>query len=222
MPNYEWRFDVVWENLPFMLEGLGMTLAVAVVAMVAALILGLIVALARLSRFRVLSIIATVYTEVLRAAPLLVVILWVFYALPVITGIGMTAYVAACIAYTLNLSAFLAEVYRSGIMSIDRGQTEAALSTGMTNWQVMRRIVLPQAVQRMIPPMASFWVGLFKDTSLVALIGVGDLMYRANSLNYKMFRPMEILTVAALIYFAVTYPQSLIVNRLAKKYQTAA
>jgi polar amino acid transport system permease protein len=113
----------------------------------------------------------------------------------------------------------MAEVYRAGILSVDAGQTHGGLALGMTRFQSMRRIVLPQAITRMIPPMAAMWVGLFKDTSIVATIGVAELMYQARYLATDTFRPLEIFTVTALVYFVLTYPQSLIVNRLFEKYR---
>ena len=216
---YEWDFSAVWGALPVLFAGLQITVFVTVVVMLLSLPLGLLVAFGRLAPLRPIRAVAYAYTELFRTTPLLVQIVWFYFVLPITFGIRIDALVTGIIALTLNVTAFLAEIFRGGILSIDRGQREAAISTGMTGWMAMRRVVLPQAVTRSIPLVAAIWISLFKDTSRVAVIGVHDLMYEARSLAIQTYRPMETLTVAAIIYFALTYPQSLIVNRLFEKYR---
>jgi His/Glu/Gln/Arg/opine family amino acid ABC transporter permease subunit len=216
---YTWRFDVVFEHLPFLLQGLGWTCAATVLAMMVGLVVGLIVALMRLSPWRLLRLPANVFTEVFRTTPLLMQIVWVFTVLPLTTGIMLTPFFSGLVALGLNVAAFMAEIYRAGITSVGLGQTQAALALGMTRPQAMRRIILPQAIRRVIPPTASMWVALFKDTSLLAAIGVTEMMYQARYLAADTFRPLEIFTVTALIYLLLTYPQSLFVNGLFKKLQ---
>jgi polar amino acid transport system permease protein len=211
---YEFDFSVIAGIFPDLMRGLALTFVLALVVMALSLPLGLAVAFIRMSRARVLSRAAYIYIEALRTIPLLVLVFW-FYAVPRVSfHFAVPALTTAIVAYTLNMSAFLAEVFRGAIQSIAPGQREAALSTGMEARQVMRRIVLPQALLRSAPIVASYWVSLFKDTSLVAVIGVHDLMYVARSQSVITFRPLEILSTAALLYFLLAYPQSLLINRL--------
>lgn len=216
---YQFDFSAVLAAIPTLLEGLRITVGLTVVVMLLSLPLGLLVAFARLTSFRVVNAVAYGYTELFRTTPLLVQLVWFYYVLPISFGIHTDAIATGVLALTLNVTAFVAEIFRGGILSIDRGQREAAISTGMTEWSAMRRIVLPQAIVRSIPLVAAIWISLFKDTSLVAVIGVQDLMYEARSLAIDTYRPMETLTVAAVLYFALTYPQSILVNRLFERFR---
>jgi polar amino acid transport system permease protein len=206
--GYQWRFDVVAESLGFLLGGLGLTAGLSVLAMAASLVLGLLVSFARLAPWRPLRGAASLYSDFLRGTPLLVQILWVYYSLPILTGITFSPFVSAAIALTLNLSAFVGEIFRAGIQSIGRGQHEAAMALGMTRAQAMRRVILPQSIRRVIPPLGSIWVSLFKDTAIVSVIAVPELMYRGRVLSIETYRPVEIYTAVAIIYFLVTYPQA--------------
>jgi His/Glu/Gln/Arg/opine family amino acid ABC transporter permease subunit len=206
--QYEWHFEVVAESLDFLLGGLVWTVGLSLLSMAASLVLGLLVSFARLSPWRPLSAVASAYTDFLRGTPLLVQILWVYYSIPILTGVVFSPFVSAAIALTLNLSAFVSEVYRAGIQSIGRGQREAALALGMSQWQAMRRVILPQSIRRVIPPLGSIWVSLFKDTAIVSVIAVPELMYRGKVLSIETYRPLEIYTAVAIIYFLVTYPQA--------------
>ncbi len=217
---YTWRFDVVQANLPFILQGLGTTVATTVLCMIGSLLLGLFVALARLSPWRILNLPAYTYTELFRTTPLLVQIVWILYVLPLMTGIILTPFYSGLVALSLNVGAFMAEIFRAGVLSVSRGQTDAGLTLGMTKFQTMHRIIMPQAVTRMIPPMASMWVSLFKDTSVLSAIGVTELMFQARVVAVETYRPLEIFTVVALVYFVITYPQSIGVNYLYKRFRT--
>jgi polar amino acid transport system permease protein len=219
LPAYEFDFSAVLDAIPTLLEGLRITIFLTVVVMLLSLPLGLLVAFARLGPFRPLNAVAYGYTELFRTTPLLVQLVWFYYVLPISFGIHTDAIATGILALTLNVTAFVAEIFRGGILSIDRGQREAAVSTGMTEWAAMRRIVLPQAAIRSVPLIAAIWISLFKDTSLVAVIGVQDLMFEARSLAIDTFRPMETLTVAAILYFLLTYPQSVLVNRLFERFR---
>jgi polar amino acid transport system permease protein len=212
--GYQWRFDVLEGHFEFLLSGLGVTIALSVLAMIASLLFGLLIGLARLSPWRIVQLIATGYSDFMRGTPLLVQLLWIYYSLPILTGVVFSPFVSAAIALTLNLSAFVSEIFRAGIQSIGRGQREAALALGMTTWQAMTRVILPQSVRRVIPPLGSVWVSLFKDTALVSVIAVPELMYRGKVLSIETYRPVEIYTVVALIYFFVTYPQARAVDWL--------
>jgi His/Glu/Gln/Arg/opine family amino acid ABC transporter permease subunit len=215
---YQWDWNALWDNLPFLLEGLSLTVLASVVSMAAALVLGLVVALARLSG-RWLGAAAQVYIELFRNVPLLVLVLWVFTVLPLLGGFTLSPLMSGIVALTVNLSAFIAEIYRAGITSIAAGQTHAALAIGMTRTQVLKRVVLPQAVRRVIPALGSMWVSLFKDTSILSVIGVGELMYQGRIVASDTYRPLEVFTGVAVIYYLLAYPQALGVNWLFAKFQ---
>jgi His/Glu/Gln/Arg/opine family amino acid ABC transporter permease subunit len=214
--SYEWHWGVLWESLPVLLEGVRITVLASLITMAAALLLGLVVALARIAGGP-LGAVAYVYVEFFRNSPQLMVVVWVFTVLPLVTGITLSPLLSGIVALTLNVSAFIAEVYRAGITSIPVGQTQAALALGMTRVQLYRRVLLPQAVARVIPPLGSYWVSLFKDTSLLAVIGVAELMYQGRLVATDTYRPVEVFTGVALIYYVLAYPQSLGVNFLFRR-----
>lgn len=216
---YTWDFGAIPDAMPVLLEGALMTVKLTVVTMALSLVVGFVVALMRLSRLRAVRLPAYMYTELFRTTPLLVQIIWFFFVLPETFGINLDIFLVAVLALTLNVSAFLAEIFRAGMLSVDRGQREAALSTGMTEWVAMRRIVVPQAVRRVVPLIAAMWISLFKDTSLVAIIGVHELMFEGRALALATYRPVETFTVLSLMYFALTYPQSIALNWLYERYR---
>jgi len=216
--SYEWHWEVLWQSLPILLEGVRITVLASLITMIAALVLGLMVALARIAGGP-LGALAYVYVEFFRNSPQLMVVVWVFTVLPLVTGITLSPLLSGIVALTLNVSAFVAEVYRAGITSIPAGQTQAGLALGMTRIQLYRRVLLPQAVARVIPPLGSYWVGLFKDTSLLAVIGVAELMYQGRLVATDTYRPVEIFTGVALIYYVLAYPQSLGVNFLFRRFR---
>ena len=145
--------------------------------------------------------------------------LWIFYLLPLVIGLRPPPFWAACAAMSLNMAAFLGEIFRAGIESIGRGQWEAAVALGMTQPQLYRRIILPQAGLRVVPPTASMWVSLFKDTSLVAMVAVPDLFYRARQAAFSTYRPLEVYTVVALVYVIVCLPQARLADALHEKFR---
>ncbi len=215
---YEWSFNVVWKNMPFLLQGIVMTVSVTVVTMIIGTVLGMVAALARLSGNRWLGAPAYAYVEFFRTTPLLVQLIWVYYCLPILFNLSFDPFISSCIALGLNVGAFLSEIFRAGITSIAKGQTEAALALGMTRTQVMRRIILPQAITRMLPPIGSTWISLFKDSSLVSTIALADLTYQGRVLAAFTYRPLEVFTTIAVLYFVLTYPQSILVNWMHRKY----
>jgi polar amino acid transport system permease protein len=220
--DYQWHFEVVAESLDFLVGGLGLTVGLSLLSMAGSLVLGLLISFARLAPWRPLQALASAYTDFLRGTPLLVQLLWIYYSLPILTGVVFSPFVSAAIALTLNLSVFVSEVYRAGIQSIGRGQHEAALALGMSQWQAMRRVVLPQSIRRVLPPLGSIWVSLFKDTAIVSVIAVPELMYRGKVLSIETYRPVEIYTVVAIIYFLVTYPQARAVDWLFERARVRA
>jgi len=211
---FEFDFTYAIEGLPKLLAGLVITVGLAIVVMVICLPLGLAVAGMRMSRFRIIRAPAYLYTEVFRTTPILIWVYLLFFALPVQYKIDLPVFWIGVLALSLNIAAFLGEVFRAAITSIDPGQREAALSTGMSNFTAFRRIVLPQAARRSIPLVAATWISLFKDTALVALIGVTEMFYEARKIAVDTYRHIEVYTVVAILYLLLTFPQSLVVNRL--------
>jgi len=176
--------------------------------------LGLLLALMRLSSRRWLAWPAGVVIEVFRTTPPLVQLFWFFFALPILIDVQMTPFIAAALTFSIQSAAFFAEVFRGGIVSVERGQWEAAHAIGMDPAQTMRRVVLPQAVKRMIPAFMERSVELMKTTTLVATVSYADLLFQANEVAQKTFRPLEVLTTAALMYFVVIFGASLLVQRI--------
>lgn len=212
--TYQWDFGAVFSALPFLLEGIKYTVLITALSMLGGLTLGLIISLARLSGVRWLNVPALVYTEFFRGTPFLVQVIWLFYALPLATGLALSPIQTGVLAGCLNLGAFCAEILRAGILAVDQGQRQAALALGMKNRQVLRRVVLPQAIPMVIPPLGSIWVGLFKDTSLLAAISVPELMFKGQQLSLETYRPLEVYTVVGLMYFVITLPQARLVDVL--------
>jgi polar amino acid transport system permease protein len=206
---YQWDFTPVFANAPLLAQGLLNTLKVTGTALVFGVALGLVLALLRLSARRALAWPAGLIIEVFRTTPPLVQLFWFFFALPLLIGLEMTPFVAAALTFSIQSAAFFAEVFRAGIVSIERGQWEAAHAIGMSHRQALRRIILPQAVKRMIPAFMERSIELMKTTTLVATISYADLLFAANEVAQKTFRPLETFTVAALIYFIVIFAVSL-------------
>ena len=190
-------------NLAFLLEGLGYTVAVSLVAMTLSVSVGLAVALPGISKRRWLRRFNRVYVELVRSIPLLVLLLWVYYGLPVVLDVSINAFWAGVIALTVSDSAFTAEVFRAGIQSVERGQHEAADCMGLTWWQKMRLIILPQAIRRILPPLGNQFIYVLKMSSLVSVIGMAELTRRANELVVSEYRPLEIYTVLVLEYLVL-------------------
>jgi polar amino acid transport system permease protein len=214
---HQWDFAPVFANSGVLAAGLANTLKLTATALAFGIPLGLGLALLRLSRRRLLSLPAGFAVEFFRTTPPLVQLFWFFFALPILIRVEMTPFAAAAITFSIQSSAFFAEVFRAGIVSIERGQSEAARALGMTGAQAMRRIILPQAVKRMIPAFMERSIELMKTTTLVATVSYADLLFQANELAQKTFRPLEVFTVTALIYFAVIYAASLLVHRVERR-----
>ena len=214
----EWNFAAVFDHLGFLMAGAVMTVQVSVLSMIIAILLGLVIALVRMAPMATLRIAASVYIDIFRSTPLLAQLVWVYFAFPILTGVTVSPFVACTVSLSLYASAYLAEIYRAGILSIASGQRHAGLALGMAPRQVMTRVVLPQAVTRMLPPMGSQFITLFKDSALVSLVTLQDLMWSAQSLAAFTLRTVEVLTVVAFIYMALTIPQAFIVNHLHRRF----
>jgi His/Glu/Gln/Arg/opine family amino acid ABC transporter permease subunit len=192
---------LLWEYRDPLLAGIWMTVLLSVLAMLISLVVGLVACAGVMSRHRWLRVPSRLYVEFGRNTPIIVQLIWVHYALPDIIGLKFTPFVSSLIALTLQTSGYLAEEYRGGIDGIDRGQTEAARSLGLTTVQVMRLIVLPQAVLRILPGLLNQFVTCFKSTSIVSVIAVPDLMYEAGLIVSETFVAMPVYTFTALVYF---------------------
>lgn len=204
--TYHWDFHVVAQYLDLFVWGVVYTVLYTVGSIVIGVLLGALLCGARLSSWSILRGSARVFQELFRCTPLLVQLLWVYYALPLLLGTTIDNRAAALLTLSCYVGAFYAEIFRAGIVSIDKGQREAALALGMNRAQSMRRIVLPQAVKRMLPSFINQSVIQFKNTSLVSVISVADLAYMASVVNGQTYRPLESYTVMALFYIAMLLP----------------
>jgi His/Glu/Gln/Arg/opine family amino acid ABC transporter permease subunit len=216
--GYQFDFTPVWEAMPFLLQGVVVTLQVTALSLVLAVILGLIAGQLRMSRFRVIRLPVTAYIDFFRTTPMLVQLVWIFYVVPIVFGIRATDFQSGVIALSLNYAAFFAEIFRAGVTSIDRGQSQAAQALGMTQFQVLYRIVYPQAIRRMLPPLGSMTVSLLKDSALVSVIGIRDLMLSAQNVIAWTFRSIETMTVVAFMYLILTYPIAWFSDWLHKRF----
>ncbi len=206
-------FILVLEQWQFMAEGLKLTLLVAVLSIIFGSVFGLIVVLMRLAPFKPVDWTARIFIDFIRSTPLLVLLLWIFFALPILTGLSFTPLVAGVLTLSLHSAAFLGEIFRAGILSIERGQRHAALSLGMRPSQAFRRVVLPQAVGRMLPPTGNIFIGLIKDSALVSIVGVVELTWQAQVIGGYTLRELEAFTVVAFFYvILLVIPLSLVVN----------
>jgi polar amino acid transport system permease protein len=219
--GYAWDFSFLWAYRGLILTGLGVTIAYTIGTILLGLIVGLITGLLRLSRNPLLTAPLVAYVEIFRCTPLLVQIVWFYYALPVVLGIDIPAHVAATLVLSLYTGAFYAEIIRGGVNSIERGQWDAARAIGMRRGQVMRHVILPQAVKRMIPPFMNQSIIQLKNTSLVSTIAVADLLYEGTIITAATYRPLEVYTMVAVIYFLVLFPLTLAAQQVERRLARA-
>jgi polar amino acid transport system permease protein len=212
--GYEWDFAVVFRNYDLLLLGLVNTLKVTGLALLFGVPLGLLLALLRLYGNRAVRLPVGFVIEFLRTTPPIAQLFWFFFAMPILIGVEIDPFRASVLTFSLQSSAFFAEVFRGGIQSIDSGQWEAAKAIGMDRNQTLGRIILPQAVKRMIPAFLERAVELMKTTTLVSTISYADLLYQANSIAQSTYRTIEVFTVAAAMYFVVILACSIAVRRL--------
>jgi polar amino acid transport system permease protein len=211
---YTWDFGTVQPYLPQLFDGVKTTLVLTVIVIGISMPLGVVVAAGRLSRFWAMRAIVTVYVEVMRGVPTLVLLFWVFYVLPVLFGINLSPFTAGALGLIVNVTAFYGEAFRSGIQSIPRVELEAGEILGFKTTHRLRYIVIPQAFRAVLPVLISLSVSLFKDTSLVSTLGVIELMYQGQQIATATYRPMEVFTFAAVIYLIVAIPVTMLARRL--------
>jgi len=214
--TFDW--SVVWQNADALLKGVELTVLLAITTMAISIPGGIVLALMRLSNVRVLSAASAAFVELFRNLPLILVVYSAYYIMPVAIGLNLSPVATGIVALSLNVSAYNGETFRAGIASIRKGQSEAAYALGMGHWQTMKEIVLPQAVRRVLPVLASTWVSLFKDTSLVSVISVDELAYTSMRIRAQTFRVLEMLTAMAAIYWLLGYPQAKVVDWINRRY----
>jgi polar amino acid transport system permease protein len=210
--TYQWQFQIIWEYRDVFFRAMGVTLALAGLTIVLGMLLGLALSLLRLSTLRPVRWLVTAWVELLRAVPPLVLVVWIYYCLPILAGISMPAFQTAVLALSLYSSAFFSEIFRAGLQSIDKGLVEAASSVGMTRSQALRRVVLPLALQRMLPPLVSQCVLVVKNTALAGYIAVADILYQGQQISVQTFRPLEVLTTVAVTFLVLIIPMTMAAN----------
>ena len=206
-------------NLKFLLSGLTTTIYISIISIVISILIGLLIAIPSLSKNKFLTYLNIGYVEIVRAIPLLVLILWIYYGLPIMTGISFSPFVSGIIALSISESAFQAEIFRAGINSIKKAQWEAGSSLGLGFFRKLRLVILPQAVKNILPAIGNQFVYVLKMSSLVSIIGIGDLTRKANELVVTTYRPLEIYTFLILEYLVLILIVSYLVRRLEKKLQ---
>ena len=204
-------------NLKFLLSGLTTTIFISVVSIIISMILGFVVAIPSLAKNRFLTYINIGYVEIVRAVPLLVLILWIYYGLPIMTGISFSPFVSGIIALAISESAFQAEIFRAGINSIKMAQWEAGSSLGLNFFKRLRLVILPQAIKNILPAIGNQFVYVLKMSSLVSIIGIGDLTRKANELVVTTYRPLEIYTFLIIEYLVLILIVSFFVRKLEKR-----
>jgi len=214
--SFDW--SVVWQHRDALITGTATTILLTVATMAIAVPCGIVVAILRLYGWAPVRALAAAYVEFFRNLPLILVVFWAFYVLPILTGLGLPPLATGLAALALNVTAYNAETFRAGINSIRRGQVEAAMALGMDRVQALRRVVVPQALRRILPVLASTWVSLFKDTSLVSVIAVTELAYVSMQIRAQSFRVLEMLTAMAAIYWLLGYPQAKLVDWIQRRF----
>ena len=204
-------------NIKFLLSGLTTTIIISVISIIISMILGFIIAIPSLAKSKFLTYINISYVEIVRAIPLLVLILWIYYGLPIMTGISFSPFVSGIIALAISESAFQAEIFRAGINSIKKAQWEAGSSLGLNFFKRLRLVILPQAIKNILPALGNQFVYVLKMSSLVSIIGIGDLTRKANELVVSTYRPLEIYTFLILEYLILILIVSFFVRKLENK-----
>ena len=206
MTGYSFRWDIIPANLPFLMSGVQTTLLISAMTLFFATAGGLVIAMMAGSRFWAVRFVATAFGELIRNTPILVQLLWVYYVLPILLNIRIDAFTACVLGLSIYSSAFIAEVFRAGIQAVPVGHREAAAVLGLSSGQTFVRIVMPQAVRLILPPLAANFVQLIKYSSLGAVISVGEVTRRGMELSSSTFRPLEIFTFIGVMYFVICWP----------------
>jgi polar amino acid transport system permease protein len=218
--NLNFDFDLIIRSFPLLLMGAGVTVQITALSVSFGLLIGMFVGIARLSVFWPVKTLASLYVDFIRGTPLLVQIFLIYFALPLVVGQRIDPFIAAITACSVNSGAYVAEIFRAGIQSIDKGQMEAGRSLGMTWAQTMRYIILPQAFKRIIPPLGNEFIAMLKDSSLVSVIGFEELTRRGQLIIARTYGSFEIWLTVAFIYLVMTFTISRFVDYLERRYKT--
>jgi len=214
--TFDW--SVIWQKRDLFLAGILVTVELTVITMLLAVPIGLVLMAMRRSRSKLLRALSLAYVETFRNIPLILLLFWLFYVLPTLLDVQIPPFTTAILGLVLIISAYNAETFRAGVNSIRRSQGDAALALGMSSLQLMRIVILPQAVRRVLPILATTWVSLFKDTSLVSVIAVSELSYVGLEIRSATFRILEVLTALAALYWCLGYPQAKLVDWMHRRY----
>ncbi|MFK7963796.1 MAG: amino acid ABC transporter permease [Burkholderiaceae bacterium] len=217
---FEFDFDVVAKSLPFLWEGLQLSLTLTFLAIIGGIVLGTLLALARLSGFAPLSLAAATYVNLIRSIPLILVIFWFYFLVPLALGRPVGSFYSALIAFVMFEAAYYSEIMRAGIQSVRKGQVHAGQSTGLNYWQIQRYVVLPQAFRNMIPILVTQGIILFQDTSLVFVVSLRDFMTASSIVARTEGRLVEMYLFAALVYFVICFTGSMVVRMLKSRMAT--
>jgi len=212
-------FDLVVKSFPLLLLGAGVTVQITAVSVSVGMLIGMFVGIARLSKIWLIKTLAAIYVDFIRGTPLLVQIFLIYFALPLIIGTRVDPFIAAITACSINSGAYVAEIFRGGIQSIDKGQMEAGRSLGMTWGQTMIHVILPQAFKRIIPPLGNEFIAMLKDSSLVSVIGFEELTRRGQLIIARTYGSFEIWMSVAVIYLIMTFAISRLVSNLERRYK---
>ena len=217
----DWDWDVIIQTLPYLLKATITTIELAVISIFFGLIIGLVIALMKISSIKIFNIVGSLYTWIFRGIPLMVQLFLIYFGLSAALGIDLDSFTAAIIGISICGGAYIAEIIRSGILSIDNGQMEAALSLGMNRRMAMQKIIIPQTYRRLIPPLGNEFINLIKDTALASAITVTDLLRTAQIYSGSLYKPFEMYVTAAVIYLilitVITTLLSFVERRLAQK-----
>jgi polar amino acid transport system permease protein len=217
--GYDWDFSVVGRFFPVLGPAFLVTVGVTIITYGVTLVLGAIVVLARIGRRGWLRRVAIAYVAVFRGLPLVVMIIWAHFALPIITGWQSPVLVTGVGAISLHMSSFVAEDFRAGILSVPRGHVEGARALGLSYFVTLRRVVFPQAIQVVLGPLLNEFIETLKGTTLLMVLAFPELMYVGNRIAVTTFRPIEILTVVALMYLSITLPLAITVRRIQRVHR---
>ncbi len=215
--NYEWDFSFLLQYKGLIAIGALYTIGFTIITAIAGFAVGGLIAVARLGNVKAVTIPLMAFIEIFRCTPVLVQLVWIYYALPILIGVELKPATAAFIALTLYGASFFAEIIRGGIASIDLGQWDAGRALGMRRGALLRRIVLPQALKRMIPPLVNQVVLQLKNTSLLSVLAVPDLLYQGQLITSATYKPLEVYTMIAIIYFIILFPLTTVAHGLERR-----
>lgn len=221
VPSYTFDFSWFEGSLPIFIQAAFLTIQILIWSAVLSVTIGLITGQMLMSKRLWLRVPARIYVDFFRLTPILLQIVAIFFLIPIVFDVSMPAFTSGIIALSLNFGAFFSEIFRAGVQSIDKGQWEAAESMGIPHFKILARIIYPQAIRRMLPPIGNMLISLTKDTSLISVIGVAELFNTAQNVGAGTFRQIEVLLVVSLFYLVINFPLALNAERLNKRMNVA-